>query len=284
MNRRPLLPLCALLVVGLAACGGTANTFAHPLNTGLSQAPPAAPPATTATTTTITSTVTLAPPVAPAACGSAAVSLCDDFEDVTPGNPPDANRWTVQITDANDLIEVTAAQAAQGSQALHVHVTEAGFQRAVIGPRSMFPLALDGFFGRTWVMIPAPSPADPVTLFAAGGTLNSGANVWINGGTQGSGLQLTYVGNGQSVSAPVGLSAGVWACLEWQYAGASQEVRVWLDAVEMPTLQVSANPAWTAPTFDRVQIGWERAASPGETRDVYFDSVAFGSTRLGCAP
>jgi hypothetical protein len=84
---------------------------------------------------------------------------------------------------------------------------------------------------------------------------------------------------------------GTWACAEWKFDGENDEMRFWLDGVALDDLTVSgtgqgcvsqgADYRWTAPLFDRIDLGWESYQTDTE-RTLYIDDVVISTTQVGC--
>jgi hypothetical protein len=86
---------------------------------------------------------------------------------------------------------------------------------------------------------------------------------------------------------------GEWACAEWFFDGPNAQMRFWLNGTELTDISVDqtgegcvAQPAdytWVAPTFSRIDIGWESYQTDDE-RSIWIDDVVIGSTQVGCPP
>ena len=84
---------------------------------------------------------------------------------------------------------------------------------------------------------------------------------------------------------------GTWACVEWQFDGPNNQMRLWLDGAPVDSLTVSgvgqgcvnqpANYTWTAPTFADLELGWE-SYQQDDARTIWIDDVAIGTARLNC--
>jgi hypothetical protein len=86
---------------------------------------------------------------------------------------------------------------------------------------------------------------------------------------------------------------GRWACAEWFFDGPNAQMRFWLDGTELTDLAMNrtgegcvAEPqdqTWVAPTFSRIDVGWESYQADDE-RSIWIDDVVIGSTKVGCPP
>ena len=81
-----------------------------------------------------------------------------------------------------------------------------------------------------------------------------------------------------------------WACVEWQFDGATNTQRFWLDGQPIDDLTVVGKgdgcinhdlmDNWYFPTFNALRLGWEHyQLGPGEA---WIDDVAVDSKRVGC--
>jgi hypothetical protein len=82
-----------------------------------------------------------------------------------------------------------------------------------------------------------------------------------------------------------------WSCAEWQFDGTTNTMRFWLDGAAVDTLTVMgtgegcvnqpSNYVWTAPTFDRMDLGWE-SYQQDDARTIWIDDVVLSKTKVGC--
>jgi len=90
-------------------------------------------------------------------------------------------------------------------------------------------------------------------------------------------------------STKIVVPEGRWACAEWQFDGTSNTMRFWLDGAAVDSLTVmgsgegcgTATPVWTAPNFERMDLGWE-SYQQDTARTIWIDDVALSKTRIGC--
>jgi hypothetical protein len=79
------------------------------------------------------------------------------------------------------------------------------------------------------------------------------------------------------------LSEASWNCVEWQFDGVNDQIRVWLDGQPVPDLTVINPPIgghWPAPKFEEIRLGWYYV--PNLPAEMWIDDVAIGSQRIGC--
>ena len=84
---------------------------------------------------------------------------------------------------------------------------------------------------------------------------------------------------------------GKWSCAEWYFDGQNNQMRFWLDGTELTDLAVNGTGegcvgqpvgyTWTAPTFSRLDMGWESYAADDE-RSIWIDDVVISNTQVGC--
>jgi hypothetical protein len=97
---------------------------------------------------------------------------------------------------------------------------------------------------------------------------------------------------GQYSSAQMPL--GRWACLEWEFDGVNDEMKIWIDGQAIDPLTMtnptsstyaSCAPPWvaSAPVFERLALGFYRGiAADGGSVEMWIDDVAIDSQRVGC--
>ncbi|MEY4511279.1 MAG: hypothetical protein RLZZ450_3401 [Pseudomonadota bacterium] len=227
-------------------------------------------------------------------------AVCDDFER---GSVPDATRWKVltsysgQPSDKNRVV-LDAQHAAHGKQALHVH-TETN--DPVYIETTKLPLANNGFFGRVLAYFAsdpgARSKGHWGSFVGIGKKTPAGQDIEVRIGGQFDILVANYAPNDalQTSASRDGyyddgarLPIGAWACFEFQFDGAGNQLRVWLDGNELERLHVTdwnqfghgLTPDWS-PSYERLRIGYQswNADTP---IDVWYDDVALATQRVGC--
>jgi hypothetical protein len=86
---------------------------------------------------------------------------------------------------------------------------------------------------------------------------------------------------------------GKWTCVEWKFDGAQNQMTLSLDGVALPDLTVTgtgdgcvnqaAGFTWAAPTFDRLDLGWE-SYQADDARTFWIDDVVVSASPIGCPP
>jgi hypothetical protein len=89
------------------------------------------------------------------------------------------------------------------------------------------------------------------------------------------------------------MPTGAWACAEWRFAVASNEMQFWLNSSEVSDIHITdrgegcggnaLNGQWLAPpAFDNLYLGWEHyQAWPSDIR-IWVDAVVVSTQRVGC--
>jgi hypothetical protein len=229
-------------------------------------------------------------------CASAI--FCDDFETYTAGAAP-KGQW--KVTTNHGTLTVDGTHAHSGKNAVHALTTGAmAYESAYMGlvGAPVFPVPSNGFFGRM-MMYATQAPTDVVhwTIIQGEGPVPAHAvtNAVVRYGGQ---YNLRFMANYDS-SPPKSdcwhhsqttIPLNRWACVEWQFDGATSTQRFWLDGQPITDLTVVGRgdgcinhdlmDNWYFPTFNALRLGWEHyQLGPGE---IWIDDVAVDSKRLGC--
>jgi hypothetical protein len=247
----------------------------------------------------------------PDACASALI--CDDFEAQTTGAPPAAG-WTANQN--GGTLSVDSTRAFSGTKALLASAPAAPGYRSVMAyfsDATKLPVASNVIYGRMMFFLDsAPTTSMHWTIVDGSGQVPApegsytaiyryGGQLPVNGGTQ---LMANYetpdhystAGKGPSTDcyqqAPGELAPiAQWACAEWQFDGANNAMRFWLDGREVTALAIDgtgegcldqpAGYTWTAPPFTRIGVGWE-SYQADDARSLWIDDVAISEQRVGC--
>jgi hypothetical protein len=237
-------------------------------------------------------------------CASASLALCDDFETVAVGGPPDSALWRVitsyadpQMSSANTVV-VDTVHAARGQKALHVHTTTT--DPVYIQTRAL-PVANNTFWGRVlaWFDVNpgAMTKGHWAAFVAIGKKGDAGQDIEVRIGGQFDILTINYFGNDANqissskdgdYSDGVRLAVRSWTCFEFLYKGDTHELRLFMQGKEIDQLHVTdwgqfghtPIPNWS-PNYDRVRIGYQ-SFNADTPVDVWYDSVAIDSNRIGC--
>jgi hypothetical protein len=240
--------------------------------------------------------------------------FCDDFEKYTAGQAPGAP-WTRQVS-TGSTAAVDTTQFHSGTKSVKfVAASGSGSKTAYIrlmGTGSGLPVMPNMFYGRMMFRLEAAPTGDVHWTFLEGSGLIAGQTYHalyryggqhpvMNGSTfVGSQLMAnyetpdSYSGNGPSSdcwkhSNKIVVPEGKWSCAEWQFDGTTNAMRFWLDGAAVDSLTVmgagegcgTATPVWTAPTFDRMDLGWE-SYQMDSARTIWIDDVVLSKTKVGC--
>jgi hypothetical protein len=237
-----------------------------------------------------------ADPVAADGCDTAL--LCDDFEADTNGMPPGAP-WTVQVN--GGAVEVSTERAFSGTNSVHVSNTEGAYKRAYFSVTGdpVFPAAGAEMYGRMMMWLDA-TPVGSVhwTFIQGEGPSDDGSyDIYYRYGGQHDGrLMANFETNGISTDcwdhSETVMPTQTWACLEWRFNTATDEMQFWLDGTELTDIHVTGsgegcggqdlNGAWPAPKqFEVLRLGWEKYQDSSEL-NAWIDDVAVSTERVGC--
>jgi hypothetical protein len=236
--------------------------------------------------------------------------FCDDFEDDAAGQFPGAP-WQ-NNTGSGATVRVDGIQAFSGRQAAHVNAPpNAGYRRGYFsleqGSSDVFPALSRGMFGRAMMWLDAtPNAVSHWTLIQAEGRAADGTHdaYYRYGGQQqgGAGIMANYETNaGVSTDcyshSATRMPVQRWACIEWHFDVARDEMQIWLDGQELDDMHVVGRPTtpgsgclgngtngqWLAPpAFTTLHLGWENYQTSSNDRNLWIDDVAVGTERMGC--
>jgi hypothetical protein len=248
-----------------------------------------------------------------AACAGAL--FCDDFESYTTGQAPGAP-WSRQVS-SGSTAAIDTAQARSGTKSVKfVAAAGSGSKTAFIRlmASSALPVTPNVFYGRMMFRLEAAPTGDVHWTFLQGSGLLAGQSYHalyryggqhpvMNGSTfVGSQLMAnyetpdSYQGTGPKSDCwkhanKTVVPQGKWSCAEWQFEGTSNTMRFWLDGVAVDALTVMgtgegcgnqpASYVWTAPTFDRMDFGWE-SYQQDSARTIWIDDVVLSRSKVGC--
>jgi hypothetical protein len=221
----------------------------------------------------------------------------------------------------NGTVAVDTGRAKSGKNAVKVSADAVAGYRSVmisLSDQSVLPVAGNVLYGRMmfylesapsgtvhWTFIDASGPVPGQNyhaIYRYGGQLP----ITQNGSFAGSQLMANYETPDSYQSPPIGpgsdcwlhsnqklVPVGAWSCAEWEFDGPNNTMRFWLNGTELTDLAMTGTgqgcvnqPAtfpWDAPSFERVDLGWESYQMDG-ARVIWIDDVALGTQRLGCVP
>jgi hypothetical protein len=219
-------------------------------------------------------------------------------------------------------VSVDTGKSNSGTKAVKVVANmSSGYRSAMVtlADASLLPPAGNVVYGRMMFFLEsAPSGTVHWTFIAGSGVVPGqsyhaiyryGGQVPITdggGNFVGSQLMANYDTPDSYQSPPVGPSSdcwlhantevvpvGKWSCAEWEFDTNQNSMHFWLDGKALTDLTMtdtgqgcvhqSASFEWAAPTFSRIDLGWESYQADG-ARTIWIDDVALGTQRLGCPP
>jgi hypothetical protein len=235
-------------------------------------------------------------------------AFCEDFEDDAVGQVPGAP-WSPSLNGATAVINTT--RAFSGANALLVNApTGASYRRGYVAlQQSSYPAAAQNMFGRVMVWLEAtPNGTVHWTLFQGEGRAqtNNYNAIYRFGGQQqnGAGLMANYETTPDGTPpvrsdcydhSATTMPVQQWACVEWHFAVATNEMQYWLNGNELADIHVTnegegclydeppLNGQWLAPpSFQTLYMGWEHYQQAPNPINVWLDGVVVSTARVGC--
>jgi hypothetical protein len=247
--------------------------------------------------------------------------LCDDFESYTAGQAP-GGPWTIKQTLGSVVVDAAPAGQHSGAQAVRLSTqatTADGIKTAFMGLTGgpVFPAASGTVYGRMYYRLEAAPQASVHWTFIQGGGVVPGQDyhalyryggqlpIAPNGTFVGSRMMANYetpdsysgVGPSSDCWQHAGeqtyLPTGAWNCVSWKFDQPNNQMTFALWNVPQADLTVNGagqgcvnQPAdfpWTAPAFDRLDLGWE-SYQTDDARAIWIDDVIISKTPLACPP
>ena len=232
---------------------------------------------------------------APAACTHA---LCDGFESVAAGGPPNTSTWTVGGANCTGTgqASIDDTVAHKGKHSLKVTST-GGYCNHVFAATPRPVGAGKPLFGRFWVRFAEALGDGHVTFLAMKDSADNQRDLRMGGQNK------VLMWNRESddatlpVLSPAGMALSVvpaansWHCVEFVVNGSTGALKTWFNGAQVAGLVVDTTPTpdvdsqwlargpWhTAPVDFR--IGWESYA--GQPMTLWFDDVALDAKRIRC--
>ncbi|HEY4104581.1 MAG TPA: hypothetical protein VGM44_11855, partial [Polyangiaceae bacterium] len=248
--------------------------------------------------------------------GCASALLCDDFEKYTTGMPP-GSPWTNNANGGTVTVDAThvhsGTHAVKFAAALS---TDANSYRSLminLQNSMLLPTMDNVVYGRMMFFLDsAPTMSVHWTFIDGQGKVPGqnyhsvyryGGQLPITNGADfvGSQLMANYDTPDSYATPAVGPSSdcwlhsdkvvvpvGAWACAEWKFDGAANKMQFWLNGSEVTSLAMNgtgqgcvhedATFAWSAPSFDRIDLGFE-SYQADDARNLWIDDVAIGTQK-----
>jgi hypothetical protein len=227
--------------------------------------------------------------------------VCDDFEG--PGEP--AAPFQVTTSSGSVTLDQTRAYSGTHSVKFSIDPTTSSdtYRHAMLNVTGapLIPLMNDSVYGRFMIWTPRIPDGSVHWTFAHGdGPAMSGTSANYNLGGMG-GLMANYYRD----TSPAAdcwqtkdsmFPTNRWVCVAFFYDGVNNEIRFWMDGVEVPELHVYGNQKtamtctdssvdgkWYAPQFQNIGIGWESYQHDVDGgHDAWIDDIVLDSAPIPC--
>jgi hypothetical protein len=75
-----------------------------------------------------------------------------------------------------------------------------------------------------------------------------------------------------------------WTCVELHFDAERGLVAFYFDGEQDPEMRVdeTESPPWTGPSLERIEVGFHTYQAAGRSFSVWYDGIAFDSSRVGC--
>ena len=258
----------------------------------------------------------------PAVDPCASAIFCDDFEKYAAGASL-TSPWRSQVNMGTVSVDASQSHSGGKSVKFTTLArTTDGIKTAFmeLSGAPVFPISGNVLYGRMMFRLEAaPTTSVHWTLIQGAGVVPGasyhalyryGGQLPVTQGTTFVGSQLmanydtpdSYAGTPPASdcwqhASKVVVPVGHWACVEWKFDGPNNQMTLSMDSTPVPSLTVNGAgqgcvnqpgpPAppfpWTAPTFDRLDLGWESYQIDG-ARTLNIDDVVVSRTPIGCPP
>jgi hypothetical protein len=232
-------------------------------------------------------------------------TICDDFEMGTTGMKP-GGPWQVMTNKGTAVVDETRAYSGKRSVKVHIDATSSSdtYRRAMLAitKAPLIPLPDDSLYGRFMIYTDRiPDKSVHWTIAHGDGPVSGGLSATYNYGGMG-GLMANYYKN--STPDPTDcwqtksqdFPTKKWSCVAFQFDGKNDEMRFWLDGVEIPELHVVGmsksdmtctvkgfDGKWYAPDFKTISVGWESYQHDAAgAHDAWIDDVILDDTPIPC--
>jgi hypothetical protein len=210
-------------------------------------------------------------------CDGASI-LCSDFEAAS--IPTELVFWPEHLRAMQgSFVTLDTSTAHSGQSALKVTGTDFSQMLAVAVPSA--------FWGRVYLRSDTDIQKGHNTYVAAGtSTGNPNEGTYIRIGEHQCQLELNrstddeeLLSNGGNYACEGGvkLLKDTWYCLEFSYDGPGQEIRVFVDGMEVNALH---STDWGVFDYKVFKLGFEKYH--GDNKTLWYDDLALGTSRLDC--
>ncbi len=230
--------------------------------------------------------------------GCAGLAICDGFETQTLGAVPSGS-WQMIYPDCQGTGSATvdSAQVHTGSRSIRVDGKTGYCNHVFVGNTANLTSIGPVVYGRMFIRATNPLGTDHITFIAMKDTVDNKnlrfggqgqVMAWNRESDDATAPSMSPVG----ISTSVGLPINQWSCLEIKVDGTNGYLQTWLNGTSISGLTVdgvstadidaawiSSKPVWR-PSLSDIKFGWESYSSGDNT--LWFDDIAFGSSRIGC--
>jgi hypothetical protein len=225
--------------------------------------------------------------------------FCESFDEPR-GAALDDARWEVVAPNCSGDGEVAldAETAHSGGRSLRVRASGGYCNHVFARPRPSALQLPTPLYGRFVLRLEAALPNDHVTFLAMHDAVEakdlrmggqSEILMWNRESDDATLPELSPTGIAASVRPP----AQRWMCIEFVIDAAARRLGTWMDGEPVAALQLEGEPTpdidaqWQRkpdwqPHLEDVKLGFESYGESGNT--LWFDDIAFGTSRLGCEP
>jgi hypothetical protein len=229
-----------------------------------------------------------AAPAQPAADATAQPSgppvFTEDFES------GDLNKsvWDVRVN-AGATVKVVQDNAAHGKDALLVQYPARVRGAYAFIEAAHLPDSLkDHFFGRAYVLFPK-APPNAHDVFITAGTTGWPIANFLEIGLRQNKAQLSYQQNGANIPRGETMIAGPpypvgkWFCLEWEFNDNPDHMNIWIDGKQVTDAKVAfkGTSDHLVKGFTEFGFGFRSWGNVPTDFQVYYDDIAFGTSRIG---
>jgi hypothetical protein len=232
--------------------------------------------------------------------------VCENFENVAPGQAPGAP-WSVQASKGSVKVDRTHAHSGMNALKVSIDATTSSdtYRQAMLAVKGapLFPLKDNTVYGRFYLWTDRVPDESVHYTFAGGSGEVDGMYAVYNYGGMG-GLMANYYKSSSPDPTDCWQTknetfpTGAWKCVAFELDGKNNEMRFWLDGTEIPELHVLGNTKtdqtctvagvdgrWLAPTFDNIRVGWESYQHDvAGAHDAWIDDVILDDMPIACSP
>lgn len=207
--------------------------------------------------------------------------FCEDFE-----SGIDPAKWQTLVVGQGTLV-ADGSRAHRGLRALHMHqppVAVAGDQLISLSQLPRTRLAgMNEIWSRVYINLAAPVQASFLHLFEI--SQSSGALDTLEVSVNNQGRLALGPFRGTTVDTTTRLRLDAWVCVEWHIVVASAGLgSLAVDGVDVAETLTSGTAGPPGPGFFDFRFGrYGSGAVDAVARDVWYDDLIVGPTRVGCA-